>query len=42
MGKPLTKEDIELLEDMDISRIKNIVLFISFMGYTYYLIQYSY
>ena len=43
MGKPLMKEDIELLlEDMDLSRLKNIVLFISFMGYTYYLIQYSY
>ena len=37
MGRPLRKEDIELLEDMDLSRLKNIVLFISFLGYTYYL-----
>ena len=42
MGRPLMKEDIDSLENMDLSRLKNIVLFISFMGYTYYLIQYSY
>jgi hypothetical protein len=37
MGSPLKKEDIELFENMDFSRLKNIVLFISFLGYTYYL-----
>ena len=39
MGSPLKKEDIELFANMDLSRLKNIVLFISFIGYTYYLTQ---
>jgi hypothetical protein len=37
MGGSIKKEDIELFENMDSSRLKNIILFISFLGYTYYL-----
>ena len=37
MGGSIRKEDIELFENMDLSRLKNIVLLISFLGYTYYL-----
>ena len=39
MGGSVRKEDIELFENMDPSRLKNIILFISFLGYSYYLMR---
>ena len=39
MGGSIRKEDIELFENMDSSRLKNIILFISFLGYSYYLMR---